>query len=113
MSTTTIGPYTAGELPLPIVVTFKDSAGNPIDFSTGGPYTAKWIYRPYGGVAVTRSAAAPAANDGKVTYTWVLADFATAGDMEAEMWVGNASTRRWDSVRFVYQIKPAIAIPVI
>lgn len=116
MASTVIGPYNAGELPPPLVVTFKDSSGTPIDFSSGGPWSAKFIYRPYGGAAVTRSCAVPSLGDGKVTYTWVLADFTTAGDFEAECWVGNAAggnNRRFDSIRFAYQVKPSVAIPVI
>lgn len=113
MAATVIGPYTAGELPPPLVVTFRDSSGATIDFTQGGPFTAKFIYRPYGGAAVTRAAQGANAIDGTVTYVWVLTDFAVAGDFEAEMWVGNNGTKRYDSIRFAYQVKPAIAIPSI
>ena len=110
MSATVIGPFTAGEIPPPLVVTFKNSAGTAIDFSSGGPWAARFVYRLYGGVFVTRTCSAPSSSTGAVTYTWVAGDFTTPGDVEAEMWVGNG-TNRYDSVPLQYQILPAVAVP--
>ena len=107
---TVIGPFTAGEIPPPLEVDFKKSDGTPIDFSAGGPWTAKFIYRAYGGAFVTKSCPAPTLNTGAVTYIWVEADLATPGDYEAEMWVGNGSNR-YDSVLFQYQVLAAVAVP--
>lgn len=113
MSATVIGPYHTGELPPQLTVTFKDSAGNPISL-TG--YTAEFAYRSYGGSWVTRIGsgqgvvvdADQVANKGQVHYTWVAADFATAADMEGEMWVGNAGTQRFDSQRLRWQVLPSV-----
>jgi flagellar hook protein FlgE len=110
---TTIGPYHAGELPPQLTVTFKDSSGNPINLSG---YTAELAYRSYGGAWVTRlGAGAGVAVDadqvnskGQVHYTWVAADMAIAGDYEGEVWVGNAGTQRFDSVRLAWQVLPAV-----
>lgn len=111
MSAIVLGPYHVGEIPPAIVVTFKDSAGNAIDL-TG--YTGEFAYRSYGGAWVTNTSrvvvnANQTTNKGEVAYTWVASDFAAAGDMEAEMWVGKpAVPARFDSQRFAYQIRPAV-----
>lgn len=116
MSTTTIGPYTQGEIPADLVVTFKDAAGNPLDFSTDGPWTAKWEYRSYGGETVSADASVSVAGsgstEGQVTYVWQDGDL-TAGDFEAEMWVGNGNDQRLASVKFIYTVRPALAVPLI
>jgi hypothetical protein len=110
MLPTVIGPYTAGEIPPPLTVNFKKSDGTAIDFSTGGPWAAKFVYRIYGGVFVTRTCPAPTSATGAVTYIWVAGDFTTPGDVEAEMWVGNGANR-YDSIPLAYQIRPAVAVP--
>ena len=113
MSAIVLGPYHAGEKPPQLTVTFKDSTGAPIDL-TG--YTAEFAYRSYGGTWVTRIGAGAgvvvdadqATNKGQVHYTWQASDLATAGDYESELWVGNATTQRFDSQRFAYQVKPSV-----
>jgi len=107
---TVLGPYTAGEIPPPLEVDFKKSDGAVIDFSQNGPWTAKFVYRSYGGAFVTRSAVIVAGATGAVTYAWIAADFVTPGDFEAEMWVGNG-TNRYDSIPFQYTVLPAVAVP--
>ena len=110
---TTIGPFHVGEVPPQLTITFKDSAGAAISL-TG--YTAELAYRNYGGAWVTRIGAGTGVvidadqvnNKGQVHYTWVAADFASAGDFELEVWVGNAGTQRFDSQRFSYQVRPSV-----
>lgn len=117
MASITLGPYHVGEIPPTLTVTFKDSAGAAISL-TG--YTAEFAYRPYGGAWVTRIGSGAGAtidadqvnNKGQAHYVWVAADFATAGDFEGEMWVGNTGgAQRFDSQRFAWQVKPAV-VPV-
>lgn len=96
----TIGPYTAGEIPEPLVVTFTDADGTAIDL-TG--YTARWVYEPRGGTAVTNNATITTPAAGQATYTWVAADLATSGFYNGQMWVGN-NTNRYASVIFQYQV---------
>ncbi len=82
-----IGPYAVGEIPLPLVVTFKDSDGAVINL-TG--YNAETVIEgvddtadlaPAGTTAVTNAAG------GEVTYTWGESDFMTAGQYRLQMWV--------------------------
>jgi hypothetical protein len=108
LAATVIGPYTAGEIPPPLTVNFKTSALVAIDFSAGGPWTARLTYRLYGGAWVTRTCTAPTLATGAVTYVWVAADFAVPGDVEGAMWVGNAGANRYASIPLSWQIRPAI-----
>jgi hypothetical protein len=110
MSTTVIGPFTAGEIPPPLVIIFKDAAGTAIDFSANGPWAGRFVYRSYGGAFVTKTLTAPNLNTGAVTVTWVSADMATAGDYEGEAWVGNG-TNRYDSEPLSWQVRSAVANP--
>jgi hypothetical protein len=120
-----IGPYTVGEIPAPIVVTFKDSTGAALDLSAAG-WVGRWIYREHkAGTSGEFSATDPAAvtqtanvdhggglTKGQVTYPWVVGDFAAGGDYEGEMWIGNG-TNRFASGRFAWTTQPAIAVPAI
>lgn len=118
----TIGPYRQGEIPAPIVVTFKDSSGAAIDL-TG--YSAKWIYQRHtmsgwpdftasDPAVVTQTATVlnQTTNKGQVSYTFVAADFTTAGYYEGEMWVGNGANR-FASIHYIWQTFTAISVPSI
>ncbi len=118
----TIGPYRAGEIPPPIVVTFRDSSNNPIDL-TG--YQARWVYQLHAGrgwADFTSSDAAPivvsatvlnqTTNKGQVQYAWAAPDFGAPGYFEGEMWAGNG-TNRFASVRYLWQTYAAISVPAI
>jgi hypothetical protein len=98
--TTKLGDYTAGEIPEPLVVTFTDAAGDAIDL-TG--YTARWVYQPVGGTAVTRNAVVTTPASGVTTHTWVAADLEDEGTYNAQMWVGNL-TNRYASETFQYRV---------
>lgn len=108
MAATVIGPYTAGEIPAPLEIDYKTAALAAIDFATGGPWSARLTYRIYGGAWVTRTCTAPSLSTGAVTYIWVAADFATAGDYAGAMWVGNAGGNRYASIPLAWQVLPAI-----
>lgn len=120
----TIGPYRKGEIPPPIVVTYKDYLGNALDLSVG-TWVARWIYRQHtlsgwpdfttaDPAVVTQTATVlnQSTNKGQVQYTWVAADFTIAGFFEGEMWVGNG-TNRYASVRYLWQTYDAISVPSI
>lgn len=108
-----IGPYTAGELPIPIVVTFKDASGFPLDLSAYT--TARWVIQQRATAPVTRNAVIlaqnVAANLGKVQYVWVAADFAFDDDYEGEMWIGNGGTLRLASVRYAWTTWKSLVVP--
>jgi len=107
MSAAVVGPFHVGEVPPPLVVTFKTKTGANVDFSLNGPWSAKIAYRAYGGAWVEKTCSVPSANDGNVTYQWVAADFATSGDYEGEVWVGNGGAAKYDSIRLAWQTLPA------
>lgn len=89
--TTTLGPYTAGEIPEPWQHTFTDADGQAIDL-TG--YSVRLAYRLDGGDQVVRVGSLVSSGAGGVVlYAWVAADLATDGRMEGEMWVGNGTNR--------------------
>jgi BppU N-terminal domain len=102
-----------GEIPNPLVYTFLDSNGNPLNISG---YTAKANFAERsGGVSV--SGATVAVTDpvnGKVTYTFTGNEFPTAGHWQIELWVGNAGTRRFASVQIDVDVHWAIGpVPAI
>ena len=100
----TLGPYTAGEIPPPVVVTFTDAAGAPINI-TG--YAVRLVYRRDADTAVTRTGAVDNGASGIASYTWVAADMATAGSYRADMWVGNG-TNRYASQPIAWVIREAV-----
>lgn len=111
MSAKQLGPYTSGEIPLPLVVTMTDADKAAIDISG---YDARFTWRrdrdP--GTVTERDAAVTGGPAGEATYTWVEDDFAEPGKYEAELWVGNG-TNRLASERFTYDVRPALAVPAI
>lgn len=100
----TIGPYVIGEKPSPLTYQFQDSTGTAINI-TG--FTAKFSYQEHDGAAVTANATITDGPNGKATYTFTGAEFATAGRYRAEMWVGNG-TNRYASVDIIFNV----AVPV-
>jgi hypothetical protein len=120
-----IGPYTVGEIPAPIVVTFRDSLSAALDLSNGA-WVGRWIYRQHAPgasgdfqllepAAITQLASVDhgtGATKGQVTYIWVAADLSIAGNFEGEMWIGNG-INRYASERFTWTVRPAISVPSI
>ena len=105
------------------MVVFQDSNGVAIDL-TG--FVARFEYRLHtissgfaysaGDPAVVVQTAVVNADQvghkGEVTYTWVAADFTTAGDYEGECWVGNGSNR-YASVKYAWHARAALSVPAI
>ena len=115
-----IGPYRKGEIPPPLVVSFKDYLGNAIDL-TG--YAVRWVYRQHTSagwpdytatdpVAVVQIGSLLNGPLGQAQYAWVVGDFSTVGYYEGEMWAGNG-TNRYSSVRYQWQTYDAISVPSI
>lgn len=96
-----LGPYTEGEIPEPLVVTFTDADGNAIDL-TG--YTAKLVHLLPDGTDTTSAATVTSAAAGQVTYTWGATDLAAAGLHKAVVWVGNGGTRKLASKHYTFEV---------
>jgi hypothetical protein len=111
--TLTLGPYRQGEIPPPIVNTFEDSTGAPIDLSG---FTSKLEYKRWNSSMVVERTPAIAVdqvtNKGRAIWTLVAADLATAGDFWGEWWVGNG-TNRYASVKLRWFVEPTIAVPTV
>lgn len=87
-----IGPYTTGESPITLEITFKDSLGVALNL-TG--YTAKFAIEKADGSGDVTPAGTPTVADalnGKTDYDWDDADVATPGHFRAQMWVNNVIT---------------------
>lgn len=101
----TIGPYVQGGKPPPLVYQFLDSSGAAIDL-TG--YTAVFNFRAVdSGAATVGAATITAPTTGHVTHSWTGAEFPTAGDFWAEIWVGN-TVQLFCSLRLQYNVRAAV-----
>jgi hypothetical protein len=103
-----IGPFTAGERPPPLVYTYLDADGLAIDL-TG--MTGWFIFRRGDDAPVVRSAPVTDGPGGEQTFAWVDADLATSGLYRAEMWAGTASGIKLASVVYAYRVREALAVP--
>lgn len=93
--TVEIGPYVTGEIPIPLEYQYLDSSGAPLNL-TG--YTVKFQRGERGITApfinsVTVDAQLTDAVNGKVTYVWTVADFATPGPYVGMFFAGNGTNR--------------------
>ncbi len=87
-----IGPYTIGESPISLEITFKDSLGAVLNLNG---YTAKISITKADGSGDVVSAGTATVSDapnGKTNYDWGDADVATAGHFRLQMWVNNATS---------------------
>jgi hypothetical protein len=103
-----LGPFVAAEIPAPLVVTFTDNAGEPIDL-TG--YDAVWQYRVKGDV-VELPAEVTDDEAGEATHTWGPEDLSVAGNYVAYMWVSNGANR-FASEAFTFRVHPGLGPPSI
>lgn len=106
----TIGPYTVGEKPAPLVYQFLDSAGAAINL-TG--FTAEFHFQRSDGTASTGVATVTDPTLGKVTHVWLGTELSTGGTWWCEFWVGNG-TQRHASKRLEASVRAAVgAAPTI
>ena len=86
-STQSLGQFTQGEKPAPLVYQFLDDNGVPINL-TG--YTVKFQWRQqFDGAATTLNGSLADAVNGKVQVTWTGLEFANTGSFEGQFWAGN------------------------
>lgn len=109
-SSQAIGPFVVGEKPAPLIYTYADAAGQPIDL-TG--YTVKFSYREHFGSYTTVDAVLLDGPTGQVQYVWAGTEFPTAGHYTAQFWVGNGSNR-FASIYLTFDVaSPVGLVPAI
>lgn len=107
--TQVIGPYTAGEIPEPIVHRFVAHDRTPLDL-TG--FDARYVWERAGTTVVSQEQTAAISNptDGEVTYGWDASDLEVAGNYTAQIWVGDGANR-YASTIFVYEVEDGPGTP--
>jgi len=128
-----IGPYREGEVPQPLVVTFQDAYGNPLDL-TG--YAAEFVWRRHPGEGFVEwdwswmseedyppnvsvaTVLDQTANKGMVQQTWVPGNFELAGPISPPwyfsgvMWISKGNIRI-SSVRYMWEVNTSVVFPTI
>lgn len=109
-----IGPYVIGEIPAPLLITFKDASNVVLDLSE---YTADFeIVRLDGDTPAGIGAGAASIPDevgGVTQYVWESFDFQTEGLYRGVMWCGNG-TLRYASEFFEWFIRDSLtSIPAV
>ena len=82
-----IGPFTLGEIPLTLSVTFQDSAGNAINLTD---YNAETVIEGVDDTEDLTPSGETVILDptgGIVEYSWGESDFMTEGQYRAQIWV--------------------------
>lgn len=106
--TQTLGPYTEGEIPGTIQITFLDFAGDPIPI-TG--YTIEWRIREANADISTTQVLIGAVADGPGgigEYTWADGNLDTAGYYYGQMWAYSGTSIRYASEVFSFHVRDAV-----
>lgn len=108
-----IGPYSVGEIPQPLQISFVDHDGEAIDLAG---YQADFVIeRADDAIATDAGGGAgtiPTPASGITQYAFVAADFATAGRYRGQMWVGNGSLR-FASIEYWWDVVAITTAPAI
>lgn len=89
-----LGPFSVGEKPEPLLITFTDVDGTAINLNGyDSDFVVEAVDQTVTGLGVGTATLNTDGTDGVVKYTWGAADFATAGFFRAQMWVGNGTNR--------------------
>ena len=109
-TTLRLGPYTQGEKPPPVELTFtEEDEVTPINL-TG--FSAKFQWRETGteqADATTVDADITGAAAGEVTYDWGDGGTDDVGTFIAQFWVGNG-TNRYASKRIEYTVQESVGV---
>lgn len=85
-----VGVFAQGEIPFPLVHTFRDNNKLPLDIA-GWSVTAKAEGPDEDGSYGTGGVAITDGPSGEVTYTWVVDDFTDVGKYSMLLWVTDAT----------------------
>lgn len=101
-----LGIIVQGEIPDPLIHTFTDESGAPVNL-TG--YTAQWSQQAARNAVITLTPTVSDAGTGQVTVTWNNLAFGTPGHYVADLWVYNGSNQF--AAQFRFNVVPAVAVP--
>ena len=101
-----LGAFAEGAIPPPFEHTFLDFDGVFVDISSFGTLAMNIeaippVTGPLGGGTIGFTTDG---TDGKVTYNWSATDMAEASDYEAQMWVSNGATQKYESDLLTYRV---------
>jgi len=101
-----LGAFAAGAIPPPYEHTFLDFDGLPVDISTFAVRQMNIeavppVTGPLGGGSIGFTTDG---TDGKVTYNWSATDMAEPGGYQAQMWVSNGTTQKYESDLLLYVV---------
>jgi len=100
---TELGAFAEGEVPPDLQITFTDFDGNAVDL-TGFTNVQMNIEEELAGSGFgTGTIVVTTPASGIVTYTWVKADMAAAGEYKAQAWVNNG-TKYFASDLYLYTV---------
>lgn len=99
------GPFTAGEIPDPLVYRFLNAAGDPIDLQ-GYQVRFCWAERWVGPVGDENAQTTDAA-DGEVTYQWAADDLLAPGRYTGLFWATKANQSRYASLPIAFDVLAA------
>ena len=101
-----LGAFAAGAIPPPFEHTFLDFDGLPVDISSFGTLqmNSEAIPSVTGPLAGGSIGFTTDGTDGKVTYNWSTTDMAEPADYEAQMWVYNGATQRYESDLLTFKV---------
>ena len=109
-----IGPYAKGELPQPLLITFKNADDTVINL-TG--FTADMVIVPVdhvdSGLGAGAATVESPETDGVTQYVFVAADMDTVGLFRAQMWVGDGANQRLGSDIYEYFVEEVTVAPNI
>jgi hypothetical protein len=101
-----LGAFAEGAIPPPFEHTYKDFDGIAVDISAFAVHTMNIEATP--SVAGTLGAGTIGfttdGTDGKVTYNWAVGDMLYGADYEAQMWVSNGATQKYESDLLTYRV---------
>jgi hypothetical protein len=97
-----IGPFTVGEIPGDLVVTFEDDDGNAIADISG--WTVKFVGEEIGGDKFSEDGEVSSGTNAEAKYVWDGTLLTETGFYRAQLWIGNG-TKRFASIVFEFLVE--------